>query len=63
MLLTRHPWLVIAWQERIAFPELVEGNIIKINKNSTKIQALWTLRGFLPSKFGAQGPSLENILF
>ena len=49
-------WLDIPWQEtKKTFPELVEGNIIKINKNSTKIQALWTLRGFLPSKTGVQG--------
>ncbi|MBQ2463648.1 MAG: hypothetical protein II507_01520, partial [Treponema sp.] len=27
MLLTRPPWLDIAWQETNPFPELVEGNI------------------------------------
>ncbi|MBQ5571023.1 MAG: hypothetical protein IIT45_11360, partial [Treponema sp.] len=29
MLLTRPPWLDIAWQETITFPEPVEGNIQK----------------------------------
>jgi len=35
-LLSRHPWLDIGWQGRITFPELVEGNIPKINESSAK---------------------------